>query len=85
MYASDGDATFTSSIPLAYMSHTGGTSSHWLLDDDVVFHITSCREWFSSFSSGRLGRVHLADGSTYHIASVGDICLSLPSGASYMV
>ena len=26
MYASDGDVTFTSSIPLAYMSHTGGTS-----------------------------------------------------------
>ena len=83
MYASDGDVTFTSSIPLAYMSRTGGTSSRWLLDDDAVFHVTSCREWFSSFSSGRLGRVHLADGSAYDIAGAGDVCLSLPSGASY--
>ena len=83
MYASDGDVTFTSSIPLAYMSRTGGTSSRWLLDDDAVFHVTSCREWFSSFSSGRLGRVHLADGSAYDIAGAGDVYLSLPSGASY--
>ena len=83
-YANDGDVTFTSSVPLVYMSGTGGdTSLHWLLDDCVEFHITSHREWFSTFCNARLGRVHFADGSTYDIDGAGDVCLSLPSGALY--
>ena len=56
-YASDGDVTFASSIPLAYMSTDGTLSTRWLLDDDATFHVTPCRDWFSTFSSGRLGCV----------------------------
>ena len=82
-YASDGDVMFASSVPLAYMSIDGTLSSRWLLDGDAAFHVTPCREWFSSFSSGRLGCVRLTDGLVYDIEGAGDVFLSLPSGASY--
>ena len=32
-----------------------------------------------------LGHVHLADGSMHDIVGVGDVRLSLPSGASYVL
>ena len=83
VYASDGDVTLASSVSLAVMSMDSALSPQWLLDGDADFHVTPCREWFSSFSSGRLGCVRLADGSAYDIQGAGDVCLSLPSGASY--
>ena len=48
-------------------------SSHWLLDSDAMFHVTPRRDWFSSFSSGRLGCVHL-HGLVYEIAGARDVC-----------
>ena len=42
-----------------------------------MFHMTLHRDWFCSFSSGRLGCVHLTGGSTYDIEGVGDVCMSL--------
>ena len=84
-YASDDDVTFASSVPPIYFTSRDGTfSSRMLLDGDAPFHVTSHREWFDIFSSGRYGCVHLdADGSAYAIAGAGDICLLLPSGASF--
>ncbi len=84
-YTSDDDVTFSSILPLADMSMESTLSPRWLLDGDAAFHVTPCREWFSSFSSGRLGCVLLADGLAYDIQGAGDVCLSLPSGASYML
>ena len=80
-YASDGDVTFASSVPPAYFDGCS-LSPRWLLDADATFQVTSYREWFSTFSSGRLGCMHL-HGSVYEIARVGDISLSLPSGVLY--
>ena len=80
-YASDGDVTFSSSVPPAYFDGCS-LSPRWLLDADATFHITSHLEWFSTFCNARLGCMHL-HGSMYEIAGVGDICLSLPSGALY--
>lgn len=57
----------------------------------VMSHLSLCcirvshREWFSSFSSGRLGCVHLDDGSAHEILGAGDVCLSFESGASLML
>ena len=83
-YASDGDVTLSSSLsPEDLMSFDGALLSSWLLDEGATFHVTSRREWFRSFSSRRLGCVHLTDGSAYDIEGAGDVCLSLPSGASY--
>lgn len=80
-YASDGDVTFASSVPPIYFDGCS-LSPHWLLDAGATFNVTSHREWFSTFSSGRLGCVHL-HGSVYEIAGARDVCLSLPSGALY--
>ena len=57
-YVSDGDVTFLSSVPLAYFDGCS-LSPCWLLDADAMFHVTSHREWFSTFSSGRLGCIHI--------------------------
>lgn len=85
VYASDGDVMLALSVSLADLPMDITLSPQWLLDGDIAFHVTPCREWFSSFSSGRLGCVRLVDGSTCNIEGAGDICLSLPSGASYML
>ena len=81
-YACDGEVTFLLSVPLDYFESCT-LSSHWLLDSDATFHVTLHRDWFSSFSSGRLGCVQMVDSSVYDIEGAGDVCMSLPSGASY--
>ena len=83
VYASDGDVMFASSVSFADMSMDGTFSPQWLLDGDATFHVTPCREWFSSFSSGRLGYVHMADGSVFDIEGARDVHLSLPNGALF--
>ena len=66
------------------MSMDGTFSPQWLLDGDATFHVTPCHEWFSSFSSGRLGYVHMVDGSAFDIEGAGDGHLSLPTnGVSF--
>ena len=80
-YASDSDVTFASSVPPTYFDGCS-LSPRWLLDADATFHVISHHEWFSTFSSGRLGCMHL-HGSVYEITGVGDICLSLSSGVLY--
>ena len=52
-YACDGEVTFLSSVPPDYFE-SFTLSSHWLLDSDATFHVTPHRDWFSTFSSGRL-------------------------------
>ena len=83
-YACDDEVTFLLSIPLDYFESCT-LSSCWLLDSDATFHVALHRDWFSSFSSGRLGCVQMVDGSVYDIEGAGDVCMSLPSGASYML
>ena len=78
-YASDGDVTFASSVPPTYFDGCS-LSPRWFLDAHATFHVMYHREWFSKFSSGRLGCMHL-HGSVNEIASVGDICLSLPTSS----
>ena len=72
------------SVPPGYFESCT-LSSRWLLDSDATFHVTPHRDWFSSFSSGRLGCVQMVDGSVYHIEGAGDVCMSLPNGVSYML
>ncbi|KAI5065504.1 hypothetical protein GOP47_0020199, partial [Adiantum capillus-veneris] len=83
VYASDGDVTLASSVPLTDMSMDSTLSLQRLLDSDVAFHVTPHHDWFSTFSSGSFGCVHLADGSAFDIEGAEDVCLSIPSGALY--
>ena len=80
-YESDGDVTFASSVPPTHLDRCSLTP-RWLLDAGAAFHVTSHREWFSTFSSGSFGCMHL-HGSAYEIAGAREVCLSLPNGASY--
>ena len=64
-----------------FMSWDCTLSTRFLLDEDATFHVRPRRDWFGTFSNGRLGCVQLADGSAYDIEGVGDICMFLPSGA----
>ena len=66
-YTSDRDVTFASVFSLGALT-LDTLPSQWLLDVDAAFHVTSCREWFCSYSSGMLGSVHLTDGSVHDIA-----------------
>ena len=85
-YACDGEVTFLSSVPPYYFQSIDYTlSSCWLLDTDATFHVTPHRDWVNRFSSGRLGCVQMVDGFVYHIEGAGDVCMSLPNGASYML
>ena len=85
-YACDGQVTFLTSVPSDYFQPIDCTlSSRWLLDTDATFHVTPQHDWFSSFSSRRLGCVQIVDGFVYHIEGAGHVCMSLPSGASHML
>lgn len=52
---------------------------------DAMFHVTPHCDWFCSYSSGILGNVCLIDGSVHDIVGVGEVRLSLLSGASYVL
>ena len=84
-YTSDEDVTFASVFSPGALMSDSTFPSQWLLDVDATFHVTSYREWFCSYSSGMLGSVHLTDGSVHDIVGAGDVRLSLPSGASYLL
>nr|AAP53866.2 retrotransposon protein, putative, Ty1-copia subclass [Oryza sativa Japonica Group] len=45
----------------------------WMLDSASSYHVTSKREWFSSYKSGDFGVVYLGDGTSYRVVGVGDV------------
>ena len=51
-------------------------SMQWLLDSDAPFHVTSCRDWFSSYASSTHGSVRLQDGTVHAIAGSREVRLS---------
>ena len=45
----------------------------WILDSGSSFHVTSNKEWFSSYKSGDFGVVYQVDGVSKRIEGMGDI------------
>ena len=45
----------------------------WVLDSGSSFHVTSNKEWFSSYKSGDFGVVYQADGTPLRVMGMGDI------------
>lgn len=85
-FTSVGDVTFASDLlPEILLSQDTVLSSYWLLDSGADFHVTPHREWFSTYSSERLGSMRLADDSACDIVGAGDVQLSLPSGVSLLL
>lgn len=83
---SDGDVTFASDLLLKILlSHDVVLSSYWLLDFGADFHVTPHREWFSTYSSGRLGCMRLDDDSACDIVGTGNVQLLLSSGVSLVL
>ena len=85
-FMSDGDATFAFDLlPKILLSQDSVLSSYWLLDSSADFHVTPLREWFSTYNSGRLGCMRLADDSACDIVGAGNVQLSLSSGVSLVL
>jgi hypothetical protein len=57
----------------------------WLLDSGSSFHVTSNKEWFSSYKSGDFGVVYQADGTPQHIIGMGDIKIKTEAGDEVML
>ena len=45
----------------------------WMLDSASSYHVTSKREWFSSYKSGDFGVVYLGNDTSYRVVGVGDV------------
>eukprot|EP00249_Psilotum_nudum_P001913 c14657_g2_i1 orf=196-615(+) len=78
----DDDILFASDILL---TEEMGDYSTWIIDSGTSFHVTPHRHWFSSFSSGHYGIVHLGDNYTYPISRIGDVKLALPDGTTFLL
>ncbi|MCO5607503.1 hypothetical protein L7F22_061699 [Adiantum nelumboides] len=86
-YTSDSEVIFASCIALDFLTfEDNALPLHWLQDRDATFHVTPYHDWFSSYSSSAMhGSVRLVDGSVHEIAGSGEVRLSLPSDASYLL
>ena len=52
----------------------------WMLDSASSYHVTSKREWFSSYKSGDFGVVYLGDDTSYRVVGVGDVKFKMYDG-----
>ncbi|VFQ76229.1 unnamed protein product [Cuscuta campestris] len=52
----------------------------WVIDSGASYHITSHREYFSSYTSGDFGHVRMGNDGSSKIVSMGDVCLETSTG-----
>ena len=51
-----------------------------MLDSASSYHVTSKREWFSSYKSGDFGVVYLGNDTSYGVVGVGDVKFKMYDG-----
>ena len=70
---SGNDVLFVSSCHRehALLANTDGDMHTWILDSGASFHVTPHREWFSDYTGGRHGVVHLGDNYACEIVGIG--------------
>ena len=51
------------------------------MDSGASFHTTPCKDLLSNYTSGRFGKVYLADGKSLDIVGRGDIDIKTSSGS----
>ncbi|VFQ80312.1 unnamed protein product [Cuscuta campestris] len=52
----------------------------WVIDSGASYHITSHREYFSSYTSGDFGHVRMGNDGSSKIIGMGDVCLETSTG-----
>ncbi|VFQ89135.1 unnamed protein product [Cuscuta campestris] len=52
----------------------------WVIDSGASYHITSHREYFSSYTSGNFGHVRMGNDGSSKIVGMGDVCLETSTG-----
>ncbi|CAJ2662759.1 unnamed protein product [Trifolium pratense] len=52
----------------------------WILDSSCSYHMTSNREWFTTFRSGSFGFVYLGDDKACAITGIGQIKIAMDDG-----
>ncbi|VFQ68970.1 unnamed protein product [Cuscuta campestris] len=52
----------------------------WVIDFGASYHITSHREYFSSYTSGDFGHVRMGNDGSSKIIGMGDVCLETSTG-----
>ena len=52
----------------------------WAIDSGASCHVTSRRDFFSSYTSGDFGDIKMGDSDVSKVVGVGDVCLKFDSG-----
>lgn len=77
--AARGDDSDSSSHEILTVSNEKSGEA-WMLDSASSYHVTSKREWFSSYKSGDFGVVYLGDDTSYRVVGVGDVKFKMYDG-----
>ncbi|CAH9096206.1 unnamed protein product [Cuscuta epithymum] len=54
--------------------------SSWVVDNGATCHVTSQRDFYSSYTPGNFGNVRMGNNGLSKIAGIGDICLKFDTG-----
>ncbi|KAJ9566889.1 hypothetical protein OSB04_002855 [Centaurea solstitialis] len=54
--------------------------SSWVVDTGVTSHVTSQRDFYSSYTSGNFGNVKMGNHGLSKIVGIGDVCLKFDTG-----
>ncbi|CAN0877490.1 L-2-hydroxyglutarate dehydrogenase, mitochondrial [Linum grandiflorum] len=68
---------------LSDLMNRGETS--WVVDSGATIHVTSRREFFSSYSPGNYGVVRMGNGNLSKVVGKGDVCLETMDGARLLL
>uniref|UniRef100_A0A2N9IAG3 CCHC-type domain-containing protein n=1 Tax=Fagus sylvatica TaxID=28930 RepID=A0A2N9IAG3_FAGSY len=60
--------------------HVADPYDEWVIDSVASYHVTSRREFFTSYKAGNLGRVKMGNKSYADIVGISDICVETNSG-----
>ena len=52
-----------------------GQETDWVIDSRASFHVTSRADFFTSYSQGEFGNVHMGNEDVSKMVGMGDICL----------
>ena len=57
----------------------------WVIDSAATYHVTSRRDFFSSYSKGDFGHVRMGNDAVANIIGMGDVCLETNTGCRLLL
>ena len=80
--ASDGDTIIVCDDACVNLACHDST---WVVDIAASFHITACRDFFSSYTSGSFGWVRMGNETKCEIVGMGDVELETSIGCKFVL